>query len=57
MIHIREHDYTRSLNYLDQSEMKETIDKIMDVKNFHEPNYSVGDPMLKIEAVYLSGKA
>jgi hypothetical protein len=57
VIHIREHDYTRSLNYLDQSEMKETIDKIMDVKNFHEPNYSVGDPMLKIEAVYLSGKA
>jgi hypothetical protein len=46
-IHMREYDYARSLNYLDQSEMKETINKIIDVKNFLEPNYSVGEPYAK----------
>lgn len=46
-IHINEYDYARSLNYLDQTEIKETLNKVIEVRDFNGPNYSLGEPYAK----------
>ncbi|QOL19986.1 hypothetical protein CPBP_00761 [Candidatus Bodocaedibacter vickermanii] len=46
-IHIREHDYPGSLNFLDHSEMKEIVGEVVDIKDFNGPYYSFGDPYSK----------
>ncbi len=46
-IHIREHDYPGSLNFFDHSEMKEMVNKVIDVGDFNGPYYSFGDPYSK----------
>lgn len=46
-IHINEYDYSRSLNYLDHTEITNTVNKTINVKDFNGPYYSFGEPYAK----------
>jgi hypothetical protein len=46
-VHVREHGYPGSINFLDHAEIKAIVDKVVDVKDFNEPYYSFGDPYAK----------
>ncbi|MDP3935395.1 MAG: hypothetical protein Q8Q56_00135 [Alphaproteobacteria bacterium] len=46
-VHIQEHTYPGSLNFLDHSEMKEMLSRVVDVGDYNGPFYSFGDPYSK----------
>lgn len=55
-IHIREYDYASSLNYLHHIEVKETLHKIIDVRDFNGPYYSIGEPYAKNGSCFFQWK-
>jgi hypothetical protein len=46
-IQVQEHSYPGSFNFLDHAEIKEIVDKAIDVKDFNGLYYSFGDPYAK----------